>query len=192
KLLMPLPRSPIMPEIRPGPKMTSTTMATMSQCAREKPPIEKTPVGRPAARFYASWNKNASATISRHWRSQGVRPNCLIFLDLLYLLNARDEVAQEVFDARFERGGRGRAARAGALHAQEDSAFLVALEGDVAAIHGDGGADAGGQQFLDHLDGFDVFIVEKFVARIDRFGRGTLGEDGLAGHEMLHDGAEDR
>ncbi len=43
---------------------------------------------------------------------------------------------------------------------QEDGAFLIALEGDVAAVHGDRGADAGGEEFLDDLNGFGVVIFK--------------------------------
>ena len=57
---------------------------------------------------------------------------------------------------RLERRGRGRAARAGALHVEVHRAVLEALEGDVAAIHRHGRADAGRDQFLDHFDGLAV------------------------------------
>ena len=77
------------------------------------------------------------------------------------------EVAEQVLDAALERGGRGRAARAGALHVEEDGAFLEALEGDVAAIHGHGRAHAGGEQFLDHFDGLAVFFVEELIDLVD-------------------------
>src|SRR3989304_1218951 len=73
------------------------------------------------------------------------------------------EVMQQVLDAVLERGGRGRATRAGALHVQEDDAFLVALEGDVAAVAGHRRAHARFDQVLDGGDGVGVLGVEEFV-----------------------------
>src|SRR5665213_1455419 len=48
----------------------------------------------------------------------------------------RHEMLEQVLDAVLQRRGRGRTARAGALHLQEHDAFFVALEGDVAAVAG--------------------------------------------------------
>jgi hypothetical protein len=87
-------------------------------------------------------------------------------------------------------GGRGRAARAGALHDQIDGAILEAPEGDVAAVAGHRRADAGFEQFLDGLDRGGVLLVEELLAVL--FCRAiAVGEDRRAGHEVLHDRAED-
>ena len=63
-----------------------------------------------------------------------------------------------------KRGGRRRAAGAGALHVQIDDAVLEALERDVAAVVGDRRPHARLDQLLDGGDGLGVGGVEKFVA----------------------------
>src|SRR3569623_2605053 len=83
--------------------------------------------------------------------------------DLLLGLDAGDEVAEQVLDAGLEGRGRGRAARAGALHVQVDRAVAEALEGDIAAIHGHGRTDAGRDQLLDDFDGLGVAVVAELI-----------------------------
>ena len=90
-----------------------------------------------------------------------------------------------------QRRGRRRAAGAGALHVQVDDAFLVALEGDVAAVVGDGRAHAGLDQVLDDGDRLRVLGVEEFVARLPRSPR-LSASSGAPDMIVLHDGAEDR
>ena len=63
--------------------------------------------------------------------------------------------------------GRGRAARAGALHDEIDDAVLEAAERDVAAVAGHRRADAGLEQLLDGLDGRGVRLVEELLAVLD-------------------------
>src|SRR5262249_28806432 len=79
--------------------------------------------------------------------------------------HVRYEVAQQVLDAVLEGRGRGRAARAGPLHVEIDNAFLVATEGDVAAVTGDGRAHARLDQILDGGNGLRILGVEKFLRR---------------------------
>jgi hypothetical protein len=112
--------------------------------------------------------------------------------DRLDLAHVGQEVAQEVLDAVLEGRGRGRAARAGALHVEVDDAVLEAAEGDVAAVAGDRRADAGLEQLLDGLDRRRVGSVEELLAVGSAGGAGTPDQDRGAGHEMLHDGGEDR
>ena len=98
---------------------------------------------------------------------------------------------EQVLDAVLQRGGRGRAARAGALHGQEHDAFLVALEGDVAAVAGDRRAHASLDQILDGGDRIGVLGVVEFI-RIGRLRRAPVCQQRRAADEVLHDGAEDR
>ena len=86
--------------------------------------------------------------------------------DLLHALDARHEMPQQILDAVAERRGRGRAARAGALHVEEHGALLEALEGDVAAVHRHRGPDAGRDQLLDDLDGLGVALVEELLGQL--------------------------
>src|SRR6476660_432781 len=53
-----------------------------------------------------------------------------------HLLHVRAEVLEQVLDAVAQRGGRARAARAGAAHVQEHDAVFEAMEDDVAAVVG--------------------------------------------------------
>ena len=62
-----------------------------------------------------------------------------------------------------EGGGGGRTTRAGALHVEIDNSFLVATEGDVAAVAGDGRPDARLNQVFDGGDGLGILGVEEFV-----------------------------
>src|ERR1700686_4706919 len=71
------------------------------------------------------------------------------------------EMLEQVLDAVLERGGRGRAARAGALHIEIDDAFLVAAKGDVAAVAGYRRAHAGLDQILDGGNRIGVLGVEE-------------------------------
>src|SRR5690606_37675026 len=63
--------------------------------------------------------------------------------------HCRNEMVQQVLHAMLQRGGRRRAAGTGTLHVEEYRAVAIALEGDVAAVLGDGRTHAGIQQFLD-------------------------------------------
>ena len=78
-------------------------------------------------------------------------------------VHVRHEMAQQVLDAVLQRRGRGRAARAGALHGEKDDAVLEAAEGDVAAVIGDRRTHARLDQFLDGGDRLGVVGVEEFV-----------------------------
>ena len=57
----------------------------------------------------------------------------------------------------------GRAARARALHVEIDDAFLVAAEGDVAAVVGDGRPHARLDQVLDGRNRLGVRLIEEFL-----------------------------
>src|SRR5438105_2001183 len=97
---------------------------------------------------------------------------------------------EQIFDAALEGSGRGWATGAGAAHVEEHLTVAETLEGDVAAIHGDGRANAGRDQFLDDLDGFAIGRVEELLT--GHFRRLARIDNRLAGEEMLHDDAEDR
>src|SRR5262245_7230837 len=101
-------------------------------------------------------------------------------------------VPQQVLDAVPQRRGRGWAARAGALHVEIDDAVLEAAEGDVAAVIGDRRPHPGLDQLLDGGDRLGIGGFEEFARAI---GGGTglaAAQQRRVGHEMLHDGAEDR
>jgi hypothetical protein len=95
-------------------------------------------------------------------------------------------MAQHVLDAGLEGRGRARAARARALHVQVDDAVLEAVEDDVAAILGDGGAHPRVEQLLDLGDDLVLGPVGRGLG-----GSGRIEKDGLARGEVLHDRAED-
>src|SRR5512143_3810297 len=106
------------------------------------------------------------------------------------LLHLGDEVPEEVLDAVAERGRRGGTPGAGAAHVKIDDALAIALEGDVAAVLGDGRPHARLEQLLDGLDRLLVLRrveLARGALRPRRLARGH----GLARDEMLHDGAED-
>src|SRR5262249_11570500 len=87
--------------------------------------------------------------------------------------------------------GRRWTAGAGALHVEKHDAILEAAERDVAAVIFDRGANAGLDQLLDGGDRLGVGGGGKLVPGSRR--RASLArQKGRAGHEMLHDGAEDR
>ncbi len=71
---------------------------------------------------------------------------------------------EQVLNAVLQCRRRGRAAGARTLHAQKDDAVLETLEGDVAAVIGDGGPNASFNQVLDRRDGLGIGRVEKLVA----------------------------
>ena len=101
-------------------------------------------------------------------RRRGVRTAYACdFLDLAHL---GDEVAEQVLDAVLQRRGRRRAAGAGAAHVEEHDAVAKALEGDVAAVLGDGRAHARLDQFLDGGDGLGIVLVEELLAGGVRLG----------------------
>src|SRR5215211_5670010 len=110
--------------------------------------------------------------------------------DRLDLAHVGQEVAQEVLDAVLEGRGRGRAARAGALHVEIDDPVLEAAEGDVAAVARDRRADAGLEQLLDRLDRRRIGGVEELIAVGNARRAGVIDQDWGTGHEMFHDGAE--
>src|SRR3954468_17710234 len=112
-------------------------------------------------------------------------------LDRANLGHVRHEVAQQILDAVLERCRGGRADRAGAFHCEIDHALLVAAERDVAAIVRDSGAHTGLDQLLDGRDRVGISRLEEFAGLIV-FGAGAFGNDRRAGHEMLHDDAENR
>src|SRR3569623_80477 len=108
-----------------------------------------------------------------------------------YFDNVRHEMLEQILDAMLQRCRRGWAARAGALHVEENDAVLEAAEGDVAAVAGDRRADAGFQNVLDDADRFGVGFIEEFLGVGLGIGRGTVGQDWRTGHVVFHDGAED-
>src|SRR3954451_13035800 len=110
----------------------------------------------------------------------------------LDLPDVGQEVTEQVLNAVLQRRRGGRTARAGALHVEVDYPILEAAEGDVAAVAGDRRADAGLEQLLDGLDRRRVGRVEELLAISRAGGTGAADHDRGAGHEMLHDGAEDR
>src|SRR5690348_2126363 len=67
----------------------------------------------------------------------------------------------QALDPALERDGRGRAARAGAVHRQVKVPVAITLIDDVAAVLRDGRADAGFDQLLDLVD--DVRVLGIFV-----------------------------
>ena len=69
--------------------------------------------------------------------------------------------------------------------------FSIAAEGDVAAVLGDGRADAGVEQFLDRHDDLGIGLVEEFAARLGRPAPLAGRHHRRARHEVLHDRAED-
>src|SRR5919107_4887162 len=83
--------------------------------------------------------------------------------DRLDLAHIGEEMAQQVLDAVLQRGGRGRAARAGALHGEIHDAVLEAPERDVAAVARNRRADAGLEQLLDGGDGRGVALLEELL-----------------------------
>ncbi|MNY00313.1 hypothetical protein D3C86_1328020 [compost metagenome] len=99
-------------------------------------------------------------------------------------------MAKQVLNAMLQRGGGGRAARAGALHVQEHRPVAETTEGDVAAILRHGGANAGIQQFLDGRDDGFVTLFEELAFFIRHFGRNSRAHDRAARHEVLHDRAQ--
>src|SRR6185503_19806333 len=82
-------------------------------------------------------------------------------LNRLYGFHFGDVVADEAFDAALQCYGRGRAARAGAMHRQIEPAVAIALVGDVAAALRDRGTNSGFDQFLDLVD--DVGVLGVFL-----------------------------
>src|SRR5690606_31105386 len=120
------------PEIRPEPKRTSTTTPTTSQCQTLIAPMLHSPdgPGRGGIAARPGWVYLRLSAPKRQTpeacRRRG--PSFSILSedsDLVHLLDAGHEVPQQVLDARFQRGGRGRAARAGALHVQEHRAVAI-------------------------------------------------------------------
>src|SRR5690606_29495805 len=109
--------------------------------------------------------------------------------DLLDALHLRHEVAQEVLDAVLQRRGRRGAARAGALHVQEDGAVLEAAEGYVAAVLGHRRAHARVEQLLDGDDDLLVGRVVELLAGVALVTLGVAGQHRVAGHGVLHDAA---
>ena len=94
-------------------------------------------------------------------------------------------MTQHVLNTMLQRGGGGRAARAGTLHVQPHHAVAIAAEHDIAAIAGHGRAHAGVEQFLDLRHDLSVL-------RGDVLG-GVLTnalDHRAAGDKMLHDGAQ--
>src|SRR5581483_6945935 len=96
---------------------------------------------------------------------------------------------QQILNAVPQRRRRRWAARAGALHVQIDDAVLEAAEGDVAAVIGDRGPYPRFDQILDGGDGLGIGRLEELAA-VARLGLAAR-QQRLAGHEVLHDGAED-
>src|SRR5262245_36325507 len=72
---------------------------------------------------------------------------------------------------------------------EEHDAVAVALEGDVAAILGDGGTHPRLQQLLDGLDGLGVLGAEELALARALLGL-RAGGNGLARLVVLHDSAE--
>ncbi len=66
---------------------------------------------------------------------------------------------QHVLDAALQCHGGGRTARTGTLHVEEHDAFLIALEGDVAAVLRNGRTDTRVENFLDLRDDLAVLAV---------------------------------
>src|SRR4029077_10144015 len=99
------------------------------------------------------------------------------------------EMTQQILNAVAQRGGRRRAARAGALHVQIDDTVLETLERDVAAVIGDGRPYARLDQLLDRGDGLGIGGVEKLVGLIGLGARAV--EQRRPRHKVLHDPAED-
>jgi hypothetical protein len=87
----------------------------------------------------------------------------LLGLHRPYFDNIGNEVPEQVLDAVLEGRCRRRAARARALHVEVDDAFLVAAEGDVAAVTRHCWAYTRLDQILDGGDGLGVLGVKEFI-----------------------------
>src|SRR5438477_12356562 len=73
-------------------------------------------------------------------------------LDCFYAFHFGNIVADQAFDPAFEGHGRRGTARAGAVHRQVQMPIAIAFVDDVAAVLGDGRADARFDQLLDLVD----------------------------------------
>src|SRR5262249_18225902 len=101
--------------------------------------------------------------------------------------HVRNVVAQQVLNTVLQGCGRGWATGTRALHVEKHDAILEAPERNIAAVIGDGGPHTGLDQFLDDGDRLGVLGIEKFIG-LGRPHRGA--DDRRAGHEVLHDRAE--
>src|SRR5262245_56344221 len=110
--------------------------------------------------------------------------------DRAHLGHVWHEMAQQVLDAMAQCRRRRWAAGACALHVEIDHAVLEAAERDVAAVVGHRRAHARLDQFLDGGDVLGVGRLEKLLSLGGH--RAGIAQERLAGHEVLHDGAEDR
>src|SRR5690625_2664832 len=99
-------------------------------------------------------------------------------------------MAQQVLDPGLQRHGRGRAARAGALHVDIDHAAVETVKGDVSAILRHGRAHAAVEQLLDL--GHDLGIRPVAVISMAVILGLACIHHRLAGLVMLHDRAKDR
>lgn len=102
-------------------------------------------------------------------------------------------MANQALDSALERNRRGWAAGAGAVHGQIEVSVLVPAIGDVAAILGNGGADASFDQLLDLIDDLSVLgtILEgKLIEDMNFRGRASCEQRGLA-NEMVEERFKD-
>ncbi len=72
---------------------------------------------------------------------------------------------EKIFDSVPQRGRRGGAAGARALHREIDDFLAVALEDDVAAVASHRRADARLDQFLDRFDLLGILGIEELAGR---------------------------
>ena len=107
--------------------------------------------------------------------------------DRAYFGHFGNVVPQQVFNAHFQRQRGRRAASAGALHVKVHNAAFKAVEGDVAAILGNGRAHTAVEQFFDLAHNRAVFASMLGMAG----GRVVIrAHDRLTGLKVFHDRAQ--
>ena len=104
------------------------------------------------------------------------------------------EMLQQVLDAVLQRRGRGRAARAGALHVEIDDPSLKPRKVMSPPSLATAGRTRVSIRSLICLDRLGIGLVEELVFLVGHLvaRRGAVGQQRRAGHIVLHDGAEDR